>query len=99
MEIFREELFETILNNVENYCLCASDYDYIIDNIKVAKDNYIEENTRICDECGTKMDKGYCIGDGDEYYCSDTCLYKNYTEKEYQEMYDNDNAYYTEWED
>ena len=54
---------------------------------------------RICSECKKKMIEGYCIYDGLEYYCSDECLHKHYTEEEYLEMYDEDNSYWTEWED
>ena len=54
---------------------------------------------RKCTHCGTAMDKGYCLYDGDEYYCSDECLYKNYTEEEYNSIYESDNGYWTEWEE
>ena len=57
------------------------------------------DDLRICTECGKEMKKGYMIGDGDEYYCSDECLFKHYTPKEWQEIYDNDNGYWTEWEE
>lgn len=55
---------------------------------------------RICDECKNKMNSGYVIENGLEYYCSDECLHKHYTEEEYLELYDNGNgdSYYTEWE-
>ena len=47
------------------------------------------------------MTEGFCIENGLEYYCSDECLHKHYTEDEYLEMYDDGNgdSYYTEWED
>ena len=54
---------------------------------------------RICTECGKEMKKGYMVGDGDEYYCCDKCLFKHYTPKEWQEIFDNDNGYWTEWEE
>ncbi len=45
------------------------------------------------------MDEGYYIDNGLEYYCSDECLHKHYTEEEYEEMYDDSNgySYWTEW--
>lgn len=58
-----------------------------------------EHEARTCTECGKEMNNGYCINDGLEYYCSDTCLHKNYTEKEHQEMYEGGSLYWTEWED
>ena len=60
-----------------------------------------EQNLRICSECGKTMTEGYCIENGLEYYCSDNCLHKHYTEEEYNKMYDNGNgdSYYTEWEE
>lgn len=57
----------------------------------------IKDEKRYCDVCGDLMEEGYCIYDGLEYYCSDECLHKNYTEEEYLEMYENDEAYWTEW--
>lgn len=56
---------------------------------------------RICSECKKKMNDGYCIDGGLEYYCSDECLHKHYTEEEYLDMYDDGNgdSYWTEWED
>ena len=55
---------------------------------------------RICSECKNEMNKGYIIENGIEYYCSDDCLHKHYTEKEYLELYNNGegDSYYTEWE-
>ena len=56
---------------------------------------------RTCSECGKKMVQGYCIDNGMEYYCSDECLHKHYTEEEYLEMYDDGNGdtYWTEWDE
>lgn len=58
-------------------------------------------NSRKCSGCGKEMNEGYCIDNGLEYYCSDECLHKHYTEEEYEEMYDDGNgdSYWTEWED
>lgn len=53
---------------------------------------------RKCFECGKHMTEGYVIGDGEWYLCSDECLHKHVTPEEYMEMYENDEAYYTEWE-
>ena len=55
---------------------------------------------RICSECGKEMKAGYCINNGMEYFCSDDCLHKHYSEEEYLEMYDDGNgdSYWTEWD-
>ena len=55
---------------------------------------------RICNECKKKMNKGYCIENGMEYYCTDECLHKHYTEEEFLNMYNDGDgdSYYTEWE-
>ena len=55
-----------------------------------------EMHPRVCDECGDAHWDGYYIEDG-EYYCSDECLHKHYTQEEYMEMYEADEAYWTEW--
>ena len=81
------------------------EYDAIIETFC----SYIKENgikyARKCDKCGNGMNDGYVVWGGGEYYCSPECLHKQYTPKEWQEMYDdseecggNDN-YWTEWED
>lgn len=59
-----------------------------------------QKYARQCTECGSGMDSGYCVGGGGEYYCSDECLHKHYTEDEWEEMCEeDDDNYYTEWED
>lgn len=59
-----------------------------------------EKPIRRCSECGKLMIEGYCIEDGFEYFCSDGCLYMNYTKEEFMEMYDEGegSTYYTKWE-
>lgn len=56
-----------------------------------------DENVRHCDICSQPMRSGYLVND-DEYYCSDECLHKVYSDEEYQRKYENDSAYWTEWE-
>lgn len=53
---------------------------------------------RICSNCKCKMSQGFVV-DSHEYYCTDECLGSRYTVKEYEEMYENDIAYWTEWEE
>ena len=55
---------------------------------------------RVCSECGKPMRSGYIIADGYQYFCSDECLYKNYSESEYLDMYDDGNgdSFWTTWE-
>ena len=54
---------------------------------------------RTCSKCGKPMIDGFCILDGEEYYCSEECLYSKYSEQEYSEMYESDQAYWTNWYD
>lgn len=56
---------------------------------------------RKCSKCNKPMKEGYVIADGEEYYCSDECLYSKYSEEEYLELYDDGNgdSYWTEWEE
>lgn len=55
---------------------------------------------RTCTKCNSKMVKGYCVTDGEEYYCSDTCLYADgYTEGQKDIDYENGLIYWTEWEE
>lgn len=55
------------------------------------------DDARVCSECGKIMKDGYVFYDGEAYYCSDECLHKHFSEEEYQEAYENDDAYWTEW--
>jgi len=48
---------------------------------------YSFDEIRFCDECGIPMETGYCLGCGDDYYCSDECLHKHYTANEFLAMY------------
>lgn len=59
------------------------------------------ENIRKCTECSVEMVEGYCIDGGSEYYCSEECLHKNYTQAEYEEMYDDGDgdSYWTIWDE
>ena len=59
---------------------------------------------RKCDKCGNGMNEGYCIYEGEEYYCSNECLHLVYSEQEWSEMYNaEDNggssSYWTQWEE
>ena len=56
--------------------------------------------SRTCHICGKKnLTSGFCIDDGLYYYCSEKCLSFDFTEEEYLQAYEEDWAYYTEWED
>lgn len=59
-------------------------------------EEWIDKEWRICSECGSVMEDGFFV-EPSEYYCSDDCLNKHYTEEEYQKMHDDDNAYWTQW--
>jgi len=61
----------------------SDDYDHEVEIVA----GVYKEDPRICSECGKKMREGYCINDGDEYYCSDECANKHYTPTELIEMY------------
>lgn len=62
-----------------------------------AEDRKID--VRKCDICGKPMIDGYCVGDGEQYYCSSECLAKVFTEYEWDLVYQTDGGYYTEWYD
>ncbi len=61
------------------------------------RDELYDHGLRVCSVCNTVMDAGYYV-EGPEYFCSDACLHTRYTDEEYQQMYEDDVAYYTEWE-
>lgn len=53
---------------------------------------------RECEICCKEMTEGYCVQDT-EYYCCDDCLHGVYSKKEYDELFDEDCAYWTMWAD
>lgn len=57
--------------------------------------DYPDYDYRICDECKEKMYDGFVIEDT-FYYCNEECLHKHYTPEQYEEMYEDDTAYWTE---
>ncbi len=63
-----------------------------------------DKYARKCDKCGQGMNEGFCIYEGEEYYCDDKCLYSVYSKSVWEGMYDaedigNSPSYWTEWED
>jgi hypothetical protein len=65
------------------------------------------EYARKCDACGSGMNVGYVIAGGEEYYCSDDCLFQKYSPEECKDIFaqededgnpiDND-SYWTKWD-
>jgi hypothetical protein len=79
-------LFGEVLSNY-----IANDRHKVIQALNDFKDS-LEHPTdsselKFCNECGKLVHNGFCIGGGEEYFCSEECLHKNYTEGEYLAMY------------
>lgn len=97
-----------------NKCSCEQNKTHVLRDIKAIEDwlnspscplvdseELEDEDIRKCSECNKEMTEGYCIDNGCDYYCSDECLHKNHSKKEFEEMYDNGNgdSYWTAWEE
>lgn len=57
---------------------------------------------RKCDCCGKLFNEGYCIGGGEQYFCSGECLAKSFSPDEITELElgeDTSDSYWTSWED
>lgn len=54
---------------------------------------------RVCTHCENLMISGFVVNEGEEYYCSETCLHTKYSKKEWTKMYDEGkgDSYYTEF--
>lgn len=53
---------------------------------------------RKCCNCGCGMSEGYSSDDG--YACSNACLFVDgYTKKQFEEDYENEAIYWTQWEE
>lgn len=55
------------------------------------------EECRECTNCHIPIVEGYCIHDGEEYFCSDDCLHGWYSTEEYEELCEQDEGYWTQW--
>jgi hypothetical protein len=115
MPVFNFELLRTYSTNFE---IEAENQDEAIKKFHQLKDeiyakeleqcNIVDETikgdkyARKCSHCDKGMNEGYVVGGGDEYYCTDECLHKVYTPKEWNEemcIYENDDNYWTSWWD
>lgn len=65
--------------------------------IKAVNNKLVEIEKRNCTNCNREMTEGYVICDGTKYYCSDACLHEEFTEKEYRELYEQGQAYWTQF--
>lgn len=85
---------EDIQEFMANYVMKYSSPESLVDELDL-------EHIRVCSECGKPMYEGYCIEDGAEYYCSDECLHKNLSGKQFEKLYDEGrgNSYWTSWLD
>lgn len=85
---------EDIQEFMANYVMKHSSPESLVDELDL-------EHIRVCSECGKPMYEGYCIEDGAEYYCSDECLHKNLSGKQFEKLYDEGrgNSYWTSWLD
>ena len=81
----------------------AARADWLANNVRPEElEPYIDfRYIRICSHCGKPMGWGYCINGGCEYYCSEECLHRHYTEEEFISMCDDGSSdtYYTSWID
>jgi hypothetical protein len=117
MAVFNFELLRTYSTMFE---IEADTQEQAIDKFKALGDSiYAEEMkqcevieevvkgdkyARKCDKCGQGMNEGFCIYEGEEYYCSDECLHSVYSKSVWEGMYDaedigNSPSYWTQWED
>lgn len=53
-----------------------------IDHLK----EFLDGTTKICSECGELIHEGYVVNGGMEYFCSDKCLHKCYSIKDWNQM-------------
>lgn len=56
---------------------------------------YPDYDYRICYICEEKMYDGFVVGEI-HHFCSDKCLHEIYTPEEYENLYEEDDAYWTE---
>lgn len=59
----------------------------------------MEEDEIRCSQCNEVMSEGYKVHDGLYHYCSNECLYTVMNEKEYLELHEEGDAFWTTFED
>lgn len=61
----------------------------------------LDEEDRLCSQCGTLMQEGFYFESDATQYCSEWCLTQVITWEEYLEIHDNGDgdAYWTDWYD
>lgn len=61
----------------------------------------LDEEDRLCSQCGTPMHEGFYFESDATQYCSEECLTKVITWEDYLLMHDNGDgdAYWTDWYD
>ena len=91
------ELEEICMGNYEEMQRTLNVLQDMLD-MRIATDE--EDGKRYCDICKKEMHEGYYNEDEFKYYCSEECLHHDYTDEEYNELYDNRNGnfYWTSWE-
>ena len=57
-----------------------------------------QEGVRLCESCGTLMTSGCVWGDGSHVEC-EPCKDKSTTPEDWEAAVNNDEAYWTEWEE
>ena len=88
--------------------------NFVYDGVNFSREEWIEwceeqEGVRFCQECGELMTDGYLVG-GSDTYCSLDCVKdaNALTDDEFKEFnnavendleWDDDNFFYTEWEE
>ncbi len=65
------------------------------EQLAAARDIFV----RKCSICGSPVIAGYCVNEGMDYYCSEDCLHMVFTDEEWEQAYNEDWGYYTEWFD
>ena len=98
------------MKKAENYIPIIITREHIKGAIQQAQQDVLKEFSdlidkhnlpiRICTHCNKPMIQGYCINDGDSYFCSKECLDEKFTQSEQEELEigsDSSNSYWTNW--
>lgn len=92
-----KEIAPSVFRSENGHMIVDEDGNILFKN--TTNDFLLNTEFRTCSECGKIMVDGYFV-DGAcdyEYYCSDECLHKHYTDEEFTDLYEEDLAYWTQW--
>lgn len=98
-QLFQNLLFEKMRLPEDEFCQFMTDFIIRFATTEDIDTELDLPHIRFCSNCGKPMDEGFCIDNGDQYFCCENCLTQHLTWEEYLQLYDQGrgDSYWTTW--